>query len=186
MALVKPCLTQSASQLKIVDVFADIVNSMKPGLDKLGLSTIYTYGKGIQILTYLQGLDNSITHKQKYPLIALFMPFKEQMGGDYYTTAKFSKIVIASLSNATDRPEERYQKSFNTILYPVYQEFLKQISRNPNVVLHNQDYIPHTKMDNPGSPPPKKDSAGFSDYVDAIEIYDMELTFQLNSNYKTI
>lgn len=174
------------TSLVIVDIFADITAAMAPALTQLGLSVNYTYGRQPQILTKLQALNNSITLKNtKYPLVALFQPFKEIMGGDYYAAVKFPKIVLAVLSNLNDYPEIRYEKSFKPTLYPVYQEFLKQISRHPNIVEQNPDFINHIKQDNPGSPPPKPDGTGgivFADYVDAIEIYDLQLTFQLNSN----
>ena len=176
-------MTQSS--LIIVDIFADITSAMAPALTKLGLSVNYTYGRQPQILSHLQSLNNSITQKdKKYPLIALFMPFKESFGNDYYATIKFPKIVIAALSNLTDTPEVRYQKTFKTILYPALDEFLKQITRHPNIVNQDPDYLNFTKQDNPGSPPPAVEKGGiqFTDYVDAIEIYDLTLTFQTNTN----
>ena len=167
--------------LIIVDIFADITTAMVPALNALGLNVNYTYGRQPQILTHLQSLNQSITQKgNKYPLIALFMPFKEQFGNDYYATIKFPKIVIATLSNLTDTPEKRYNASFKTILYPVFVEFLKQICRHQNVVNQDPDYLNFTKQDNPGSPPPTVEKGGvaFADYVDAIEIYDLTLMFQ--------
>jgi len=175
----------SQSTLVIVDIFADITTAMAPALTKLGLNVNYTYGRQPQILTHLQTLNNSITKKgNKYPLIALFMPFRETFGNDYYATIKFPKIVIAALSNLTDTPEKRYQQSFKTILYPVFDEFMTQIARHPNIVNQDQDFLTFTKQDNPGSPPPQVEKGGiqFADYVDAIEIYDLTLTFQTSTN----
>jgi hypothetical protein len=174
------------SSIIIVDAFADIVSAMAPALTKQGLSVNYTYGRQPQILTHLQKLNNSITQKNnKYPLLALFLPFKEQFGGDYYATVTFPKIVIATLSNNTDTPEKRYQEAFKKILYPVFEEFKKQIARHPNIIMQNEDYLQFKKQDNPGSPPPQADKSGgiqFADYVDAIEIYDLQLTFQAKTN----
>lgn len=169
--------------LVIVDVFKNITDAMIVSLAPKSLTLNYSYGRSIQILTALQKMNNSTDQtikNSKYPLFALFMPFDEVVGGDYYVSVKIPKIVIAVLSNNTDTPEARYQQTFNNVLYPVYEEFKRQLGRNKNIVLEHPDYIPHRKRDNPGSPPPK-DSGGivFGDYVDAIEIYDLQLTFQL-------
>lgn len=174
------------SSIIIVDVFDEVVSSMNKALNLQDINVNYNYGRQPQILKKLQLLNNSITLKNnKYPLMALFMPFKEVMGNDYYTNVTFPKIVIAALSNNTDSPEKRYQNTFKTILYPVFEEFKKQICKHRNIVNQNSDYLVFKKQDNPGSPPPQKDSSGgivFGDYVDAIEIYDLQLTFQLNQN----
>lgn len=175
----------SQSSVTIVDVFTGITDKMKVSLATSSISLNFSYGRSIQILTSLQKMNNSVDaarRNAKYPLFALFMPFDEIVGGDYYVNVKFPKIVIAALSNGTDTPETRYEKTFKNILYPVYQEFLNQLGRCPYIVLQNDSYIPHRKRDNPGSPPPK-DAGGiqFNDYVDAIEIYDLQLTFQLRT-----
>lgn len=171
------------NSLIIVDVFTDIASKMNVELDKKDIEVTFVYGKSIQILNRLQQISNDPSKtKKKYPLFALFMPFPEQMGGDYYATVVFPKIVFAVAANSTDAPELRYNKSFRNILYPIYEEFKNQIVRSPYIVIENPDYIPHKKLDNPGSPPPDEKGKQFNDYVDAIEIYNIELTFQKNNS----
>lgn len=171
--------------LIIVDIFAEITTAMAPTLTELGLSVNYTYGRQPQILSRLQTLNNSISTTQKskkYPLIALFMPFKESYGSDY-VTVRFPKIVIAALSNLTDTPEKRYEASFKPILYPVLEEFIKQIAYHKRTVGQDTKSISYTKQDNPGSPPPTQNGGiQFADYVDAIEIYDLNVSFRVNKN----
>jgi hypothetical protein len=173
------------SDLFIVDVFKEVAEAMKPNLEKSGLTVNFTYGRGIQILTKLQALNNSITQKNmKYPLMALFMPFQEKRGIGYEAQVRFPKIVIATLSNSTDYPEKRYDMAFRPILYPVYNEFIKQLALHPNIVGMNENNIPHYKQDNPGSPPPSKNNSGgieFGDFVDSIDIYNLDLIFQNNN-----
>ena len=173
------------SSLVIVDVFKRITDAMNVSLVSKSISVNYSFGRSVQILSSLQKLTNStdpIRRASKYPLFALFMPFDEIVGGDYFVNVTFPKIVIATLSNNTDSPSVRYTKSFNETLYPVYQEFLNQLGRCSSIVLQNDEYIPHRKRDNPGSPPPK-DNGGiqFVDFVDAIEIYNLQITFQLKT-----
>lgn len=167
----------------IVNTFADIVNKINTSL-QFGVPVRYHYGSSIQILKKLVQLNEGITTKQRFPLIALFQPFEETMGGNgYYTQLKIRKIVIAMLSNLTDDVPDRYNKTFIPVLYPIYYEFLNQISLNGNFIINDSGMIPHTKMDVPGSPPPK-DNANFNEYVDAIEINNLELTFYEQINCK--
>lgn len=145
----------------------------------------YQYGRSSQILTQLQKQNDSTTQKaMKYPLIALFMDFPEKMGTGYYTTVTFPKISIATITASTDPVSARYAKNFKTILYPVYQEFLRQCARHSNILINDPAAIPHLKWDRPGSKPEEQN---LNDYLDAIELQNLELTFvQKNSCNKKI
>ena len=169
--------------LIIVNVFKGIIQKVDDALfSVLKKHLNYQHGSTDQMLEQLALQSQSPTMKnERFPMIALFQPFKEKMGGDYYATVKFPKIVIAVNTNATDNTDKRYAKTFVPVLYPIYEELLNQIRLCPNVVVQNQDYIPHIKMDNPGSPPPEQKSKQFNEYVDAIEIYDLELIFSVNN-----
>ncbi len=173
--------------LTIVNEFSGIVANCNNAIGStLGKTINFQYGSSSQILQQLVNVNSSTLGSLKYPLIGLFQPFKEVRGSVFYCQIKFPKIIIAVGSNANDSVAQRYTKSFTPLLYPIYAEFLKQISRWPTVVLENPDYIPHTKLDVPGSAPPssddKKSILRFNDYVDAIHIYDLQLTFQINPN----
>ena len=87
------------------------------------------------------------------------------------------------LTNSVNDAPKRYQETFIPVLYPIYYELLNQISLCGYFTIQDAGMIPHTKMDNPGSPPPK-DNAGFNEYVDAIEIYNLELIFNAQINCK--
>ncbi|MES2004338.1 MAG: hypothetical protein V4450_07440 [Bacteroidota bacterium] len=143
----------------------------------------YEHGSSTQIIAELLTLNNAInpaTRAGKYPLIALFQPFREIKGGGYSLRVRIPKIVIATSTNSTDNTETRYSQTFIPILYPIYEELLRQICRHRNVVEQDPEDLKHTKADNPGSPPPQ--GVQFTDFLDAIEIYDLELTFQLDTN----
>lgn len=168
--------------LFIVDIIGQVVAKTDAVLfPTLNRHILYEYGRSIQILRQLQLLNQSITQKDnKYPLFALFQPFPEDSGGGYYATVKFPKISIAMLTQNTDPVAKRYDKTFKPVLYPIYQEFLRQLCRHPNIVASDPGAIPHKHWDVPGSDPASDQvkGANFNDIVDAIIIQDLQLTFR--------
>ena len=89
--------------------------------------------------------------------------------------------------------DERYAKNFIPVLYPIYEAFLNKINtftygkRNGKPFLTKSvDFIKHTKIDRPfwgRDTFLKNDANRFNDYIDAIEIRDLDLL--INSNFKT-
>lgn len=164
--------------LYIVDIIGDVVKAVDTVLfPTLNKHIFYTYGRSIQILNKLQALNQGITTQNtKYPLFALFQDFPQQRGGNAYDcTVRFPKISIAMLTTSTDEPPERYCKTFKPVLYPIYLEFLNQLVRHPNVVGDDPGAIPHTQWDRPGTQP---EGSKLNEYLDAIEIQDLQLTFK--------
>lgn len=168
--------------LFIVDIIGEVVAATDAVLfPTLNRHILYEYGRSIQILRQLQLLNQSITQKEnKYPLFALFQPFPEDGGVEYYATVKFPKISIAALTQNTDSVATRYEKTFKPVLYPIYQEFLLQLCRHPNIVANDPAAIPHKHWDVPGSDQVSDQVKGTSltDIVDAIVIQDLQLTFK--------
>lgn len=167
--------------LYIVDIIGQVVAATDAVLfPTLNRHILYEYGRSIQILRQLQLLNQSITQKEnKYPLFALFQPFPEDDSA-YYATVKFPKISIAALTQNTDSVAKRYEKTFKPVLYPIYQEFLRQLCRHPNIVANDPAAIPHKHWDVPGSDQASEQVKGtnFNDIVDAIIIQDLQLTFK--------
>jgi len=173
----------SDRSLYVVDIIGEVVAATDAAVfSTVNKHILYEYGRSIQILTQLIHLNTSITKKgEKYPLFALFQDFPEVNGGNgYYATVKFPKIIIATLTNSTDDVPKRYGQTFKPILYPIYAEFLRQLVKHKNIVANDPGAIPHIKWDRPGSLPAadKKEAGNFNDYVDAIEIQNLELTFK--------
>jgi len=168
--------------LYIVDIIGEVVAATDAALyASLNKHILYEYGRSIQILQQLVKLNQSITQKDnKYPLFALFQPFPEDSGGGYYTTVKFPKISIAALTQNVDPVATRYNKTFKPLLYPIYQEFLRQLCRHKNIVANDPGAIPHKHWDVPGSDQTTEQVKGtnFNDIVDAIIIQDLQLTFK--------
>jgi hypothetical protein len=160
----------------LVNILQDAVNTIAvPGISKVHFDA----GRQGQILERLSELDNSPNYKGfKYPLIAAVLPVRERRGLPYYATAVIDRIVIATHSKGFDGSERvmsRYQESgtYLNILYPVYYAFLRSLAMNPNIIGMEPNSFIHTKMDNPGHQPIGQ---GLSDFVDTIEILNLELT----------
>lgn len=164
----------------IVDVLGLVVSSMRvvgiSDMTKPGSSNInYEPGRNIQIMKTLNDLDNSISYKgNKYPLIAVVLPITETHGSGLQTVAKIPRIVIAMISNSTDDVFTRYQTggTFESILYPCYREFMNQLRLSPRVVGNDPDLFKFVKLDSPGRQPI---GGGTIDYVDCIEILNLEI-----------
>lgn len=156
----------------LVDIIANVVSKMVVPNYQMN----FQVGRNIQILDSLTNLDTSITMKgNKYPLIALVLPVREKRGLGYYSNVKIGRIVIATITNSTNDVFTRYQagETFKECLYPCYYEFLKRLGQSPNVVCGDPNAFIHDKMDNPGLQPIGE---GLSDYIDSIEILNLELT----------
>lgn len=164
----------------IVDVIGEVATAadavLYPTLNK---HILYTYGRSIQILKKLQSLNDAIaqtTKDGKYPLLALFQDFPEDIGtSGYYCTVRLPKISIATLTQCTDDPVKRYATTFKPILYPIYLEILNQLARHPNIIGNDPRAFVHRKWDRPGTQP---EGQNLNDYVDAIEIEGLQLTFK--------
>lgn len=170
--------------LYVVDIIGEVIASadavLFPALNK---HILYTYGRSIQILTKLQKLNEATaqaTKNSRFPLIALFQDFPENMGVAYAEQVTFPKISIAMLTAFADDPPTRYGKTFKPVLYPIYQEFIRQLARHPNIVGNDPAAFTHIKWDRPGTQPEgdKTRGSNFNEYVDAIEIQNLQLTFK--------
>lgn len=153
----------------LVDILDSVVSSM-------GVFANFQPGWTSQILRKLVESDESIEFKDyKYPLIAMLMPVSEVRGSvGYYSNVRIEKIVIATLTDSTDDVLTRYKDggTFKSILYPCYNEFLRCLANSPNVVALDKNTFKHTKRDVPGVQPIGQ---GVKDYIDAIEILNLEI-----------
>jgi hypothetical protein len=168
----------SQTPLYIVDIIGEVVSATDSVLfPTLGAHIDYLFGRPTQILTELQKMSGAASTKGlRYPLIALFMDFPEQSGGsDYYTQVKFPKISIATITDFNDSPKKRYPKTFKTTLYPIYMEFMRQLTLHRNVVGNDTNLFSRIKWDRPGTQP---EGGNLNDYLDAIELQNLQLTFK--------
>lgn len=152
----------------IVDIVRDCVPD----------GVLYTFGRQIQILQYLQKLNNN--GESKYPLVALYQDFPEKRGLNspkYYAQVMIPKILIACLTTSTDPPDVRYEFTFKPVLYPIYYYFIDALANHDNVVENDVDDITHIKWDRPGTMPT---DVSHNEFIDAIEINNLTLTIIQN------
>lgn len=155
----------------LVDIIGDCVDAAQ---ESLNMRINYVYGRQSQILQKLQDMNDSVSYKDgKYPMLAVYMDFPERRGLGYYANIVLPKLIIAALTVSTNYADIRYNENFKPVLYPIYYEFLHQLSVHPNIVQHDENYIPHTKWDRVGTLPVGMDT---TDYIDAIEINNLTLT----------
>ncbi len=115
---------------------------------------------------------------QRFPAICLFQDFKEPSGKIIGIRAN-PKIQVAIINQTLNdyKAWQRYQENFIPILYPIYNELIKQIKLNGHI---QGRLVPHTKIDRLywgrqgiGGGLENK----FNDYLDAIELQDLDLRF---------
>lgn len=162
-----------ASAVIVVDVIKDIVESMA--------STVYfMHGHPVDVVNQLsvKNQDKSLKF-QRFPLIALFHDFTEAKGNDMRVNSEVNlNLIIATTTNPSYTPDQRYENSFSTVLYPLYNELLSLIAQSCMFLNTAPDMIPHDKTDrlfwgktglygNVGNM--------FNDYIDAIEISNLNL-----------
>lgn len=170
----------------LIDVFQELVQ--KTSQKVYGSPDVIDFqpGRPTQILTEVQKITNAIkteTRGKRYPLFALFYDFPQDKGGGYPTSVTIPKISIACLTNMTDPVLARYPKTFKPILYPIYEEFLRQLTRHKNIVGNDPAAFPHKLWERPGSQP---EGQTLNDYLDALEIMNLQLTIKTVNSCKTL
>jgi hypothetical protein len=174
----------------IVDEFADIVAKVSESMTeqlqivKPSITGVhYLVGHYTEIQRRLIDKDGSRTEKyKKYPLIALFQDFVERRNPEsgFYAECTL-QLIIAYYTESEDYTEDRYEKVFKPILYPIYKELMGQIEKNKNIV-ENKDNASHEKIDRPHwGAPGKYGNEGyiFTDALDAIELRNLKLSFDI-------
>lgn len=117
---------------------------------------------------------------KRFPLVGVFLPIREGKGRQIGIDGiEGIRICIAMVNrNLTDRTPERYERNFKPILYPIYYEFLNQLDADKRILSPSSNGFKHTKIDWPYYDPNEQKNA-FNEYVDAIEIRDLELLINL-------
>lgn len=157
-----------------------------PTLSKKGYSAgmpYYIYGHRLEIANRLTEMEqDNIRKYKKYPLVALRLDVKEK--NDRGVIDFNLNIALIMLTDENWMAEERYQKVFKTVLYPIYESFLLQLKLAGLFMWdQSQDNPKHDKSDRPywGIPESERNVKDiFNDPLDAIELENLQLT----QNYK--
>jgi hypothetical protein len=138
---------------------------------------VFDHGHPLEIVnTILQYTQHDTLKFEAFPRICLFHDFEEKI--------TFEKQVSLNLVIVTDTAPEysapqRYTYSFDPILIPLYDLFIKQLSFSDNIQpTEGNNYFKHSKWDRLywGKDGLYGNTANiFNDFIDAIEINNLEI-----------
>jgi hypothetical protein len=160
------------------------------GLDFAGsswkaLARYYEHGHPIDITNKLMELNSGNYNYRKYPLIVLLQEFDEVKDVDrdgLYSIAN-PDIVIVNLTGKNIHVEDRYDLNFRTVLYPLYNSFLKQMSKCKYFLTKGNAVFSHTVREAPyyGTEGSSGNTAnGFTDQLDGLKINNTSI--KVNDN----
>lgn len=170
------------------DVVRAVSSALTPSLqnvDPLITGVHYEYGHYTDIQERLIAYSKTASKKQdRYPLIAVFEDDRvvHQRKGVYGVTGM--KVLILALSNPNYTREQREETTFKPILFPIYEELLKQIWMSGHFMVYSPDQIRHTQINRPHWGDPSlysNESYLFGDVLDGIELSNLELTIYLQT-----
>lgn len=166
------------SFVRIYDQFSSIVADVAT---RTGIAVQYLWGHPIEIIETLRQMSrDKSTEEDKFPLIALFTDYTETRGTDPSIDSVVRlHFIIATLTRPDYTAVERATNNFKPVLYPLYDQFLKSVIASGYYKNSSWQNIQHTKTDrffwgrnglylNTGNV--------FDDYIDCIELDNMELT----------
>lgn len=159
----------------VADTDAALKEDPQSYLSTAGKTLNYIYGDREEINKVMQDLNQSITLRTtKYPLVALIMPFPEELGE--YNRVNIGRLIFATATGQSELFSTRYTQYFKPILYPIYFKFFEMLARY-TVEGGDPNQIYRRKMDVPRIVPSATDGI-VNDFVDAIVV--MNLNFFIN------
>ena len=169
----------------IVDLIGEVVEQVRATYEApAGYATgspFYLYGHPLEIANTLTEWSKNPNQKfEQFPLIILFQDFEERKGTHQGENSVVSlNMVICCNTDKHYKSNERYEKTFKTVLYPLYDLFIEALT-NSGYFAQTDDLIPHTKIDRVYYGNQANTANLFNDFIDAIEIKDLELTILNN------
>lgn len=163
---------------------AIIVNDRKSGFIERECPEInYVFGNAQYVKDRLDDLTKTTKGNEiKFPLIALFCPFRERRNlPDYYSSSTVN-ILIACSSRQQWSNEQRLETSFRNILRPIYKGFLKALKEDGRFDFGYDGKIKHDYSENYsygryGAHTGTGEQV--SEPIDAINITNLELLVKL-------
>lgn len=147
----------------------------------------YDYGHLLEIVETLSQKTTAggdFAYK-KYPLVALLLDVPEEHGREIGVYAKYRlHIIIARGTKPTFKAPERDEYNFRPVLMPIYLEFIRQLKASKAFSILDEYSIPNEKINRyywGRDGLAGKEGNVFNDWVDCIEIKNLEL--KLNINY---
>lgn len=159
------------------EVIRDVVKRVS---ERYGSNVSYLWGDWEYISNQLELWSQSKKKAPfKFPIICLYSPYTEdKREKDSKVQLEFI-IMVNTLKDYTN--EERESVSFEQVLRPIYRLLMEELAGDRNFVRNYRDIVPHRYTENyrygrvgvagPNGKP-------FRDFIDAIEIKDVELTIK--------
>lgn len=158
-------------------IFEDVVKRVSA---RYGSNVSYLFGDWAYISNQLTVWSQSPkTSPLKFPIICLYSPYEEDRTSTETKASLDFIIMVNTLKTYTN--EDRERTSFEQVLRPIYGLFVEEIRKDANIKKNYSEVIPHSYSENyrygrvgvigEGGKP-------FHDFIDAIEIRNMNLTFK--------
>ena len=113
---------------------------------------------------------------QKYPLIALRLPSKVSKDGDVYSAD--ANILLATFTSKTRNPSQRLDTTFEPILYPLRDHFLRMLKMSGEYLNFRFEPDQYDRMFYGTESGDTQNIANvFSDPLDAIELRNLKLNY---------
>lgn len=158
-------------------MFAEIVGRVS---EKWGRNVAYLFGDWSYISNQLTVWGKSPnTSPLKFPIICLYSPFTEERDAE---EARVSlEFIIMVNTEKIYSNEDRESISFDKVLRPIYRLFMDEIRGDRRFVSDYRGVVPHQYTENyrygrVGVMGP--DGKPFRDFIDAIEIKNLDLTIK--------
>lgn len=148
---------------------------------RYGHDITYLFGDWSYISNTLTQWNTPETAAKKYPLIVLYSPFDELRGGERKGYEASLNLLILCNTRKEYTNEQREEFSFKEVLRPIYNAFLAAVADDRRIDTRSYRDVPeHTYRENYrygrlgvlGA-----DGKPFRDFIDAIEITKLNLTF---------
>lgn len=172
------------------EVVADVSTVLTPQLqliDNKITGIHYIYGHPQDIVEELTQKSKTEANKfDRYPLIGLFLDIAEEKGDGNSAIESTASLngFIATQTSPSLKPFQRTRDKFIPILYPIYEELLRQITRHKDIAETVVSQIPHNKYDRyqwGKGGLEYYDNRGtkniFNDAIDAVEFTDLKINF---------
>lgn len=158
-------------------IFAEIVGRVS---EKWGKNVSYLFGDWSYISNQLTVWGKSPnTSPLKFPIICLYSPFTEERDAEDVRVSLEFILMVNTEKGYTN--EDRESISFDKVLRPIYRLFMDEIRGDRRFASDYRGVVPHQYTENyrygrVGVLGP--DGKPFRDFIDAIEIKNLDLTIK--------
>ncbi len=178
-------------------VIPEIMQRVVDAVNAEMLHVIKQYKPDVEVIRFDYGHPSDIASKlailsktpqnavKKFPLICLFMDVNKEVDNEKpgeRLTARLNMVICCN-STATWTPQDRTERTFKPILWPIYKSFMKHLARSKATTTPVNGVFNHRPIDRyqwgkGGLEYYENGEKGvFKDVIDAVELLDLEVEF---------